>query len=252
MGRRSNSLALLALTASAAVRAQQAPGFLDVAEHLVDDLQVSAQSAPEWPNVYGTTPSYIEWSGAASSARTECSSFVTLLWQHAYGWTPASFKAWTGHSSPEAAVYHDTIAAHEGFDEITTVGAIRPGDVVAIVYYPEYQSPTGHLMIVAAQPQANSSAPLVAGTDQWTIDVVDSSSTYHGTADTRYAHPGGIGRGTFRLYTNPDGTFAGHTWSLLGTSLASYYPQPTTTQNGRHLVVGRLTRSIFATAFEAP
>lgn len=250
MGRR--TIAAVLLAASCVAQAQQAPGFVAVADQLVADLLESQQTAAEWPNVYGTDPSYIEWNGAQSSARTECSSFVTLLWRRTYGWSASSFKSWTGQSSPEAAVYHDTIARHDGFIEVTTVGAILPGDVIAIVYYPEYQAPTGHVMIVDAAPQPNSSAPLVPGTDQWTVDVVDSSSTYHGSADTRHDHPGGIGRGTFRLYTNADGTFAGHTWSLLGTSLASYYAQPTTTDAGRHLVIGRLDRSIFATAFETP
>jgi hypothetical protein len=228
----------------------QTPPHLAAAEHLVDDLLLSETTAPAWPNVYGLD-AYIDWSGSTSSARTECSSFATLLWRHVYGWSDATFKAWTGHTGPDAAVYHDTIAAHDDFIEITQVDDIVPGDVIAIAYYPEYQSPSGHLMIVRDFPQSHSSSPIVAGTLQWTIAVVDSSSSYHGTGDTRYDHPGGIGEGVFRLYTNADGTVAGYTWSLLGTSLSSYYPQATSTASGHHLVIGRLAKSLFQSGFES-
>jgi hypothetical protein len=107
------------------------------------------------------------------------------------------------------------------------------------------------MMVVRDLPQAHSGNPIVADTLQWTIDVVDSSSSYHGPTDTRYDHPGGIGEGVFRLYTNLDGTVAGYTWSLLGTSMSSYYPQATTTDDGHHLVIGRLDKSLFQSGFES-
>lgn len=246
--------AVAALAFCAAAVGQTPPPFLAAAEHLVDDLQQSAQQAPDpWPNVYGTNPSYIDWLGSQSVARTECSSFLTLLWKHTYGYTSATFHDWTGQNSPEAAVYHDAIEQQNDFVRITNIYDVRPGDVIAIVYYPEYQLPTGHMMLVAHVPQAHSSSnPIVTGTHQWTIDVIDSTNSYHGTTDTRYDHPGGIGRGVFRVYTDADGAFAGHTWSLLGTSLSSYYAQATSTDSGRHLVVGRLAKSIFASRFETP
>jgi hypothetical protein len=231
------------------IRAQTAARFLGAADTLLDDLETSALSSPAWPNVYGATP-YIDWAGPHSSARTSCSSFTTLLWQHTFGWTPAAFKAWMGHSSPTAAVYHDTIANGVDFTRVPTVDLIRPGDIIAIVYYPEYQAPTGHVMIVEDVPQPNASNPIIAGTQQWTITVLDSSNSYHGTTDTRYLVPGGIGRGVFRLYSHADGTVAGYTWSLLGTSLASFYPQATTTASGHHIVIGRLARSIFQSGFD--
>jgi len=219
-----------------------APPYLTNAENLVIDLLQSEQGATanNWPNVYGL-PAFITWSGAQSKAKTECSSFVTLLWQHTYGWTASDFHNWMGSTSPDAAKYHDTIVAQNGFQRLQLVQQIQPGDILAIVYYPELQSPSGHVMIVQDLPQTNSSAPLVASTRQWTVPVIDSSSSYHGTSDTRYAHPGGIGHGIFRLYANSDGTVMGYTWSLLGTSMSNYVPQATSTNSGRHLVIGRLT-----------
>lgn len=219
----------------------QTPVYLTNAEDLVLDLLQSSQTTATWPNIYGT-PAYINWNGAQSDARTECSSFVTLLWQHTYGWTSTIFRQWMGSTSPNAAMYHDTIQRTNGFLPVTTVDHIRPGDLIAIVYYPEYQSPSGHVMIVQDLPRTNWSNPIIRGTAQWTIPVIDSSSSYHGPTDSRYSHPGGIGYGIFRLYTNPNRTAAGYTWSLLSTSVSTYYPQATSTQSGRHLVIGRLTK----------
>jgi hypothetical protein len=244
------ALSLLGVVALCAGHAQTPPGYFANAEALLGDLQQSELSSPIWPNVYGSDP-FIDWDGPHSSARTVCSSFVTLLWQHTFHWNPATFVEWMGDPNPLAAAYHDTIAARDGFLRLQTIDELRPGDIIAIVYYPEYQSPTGHVMIVQALPQPNVSTPIIAGTSQWTVSVIDSSDSYHGTTDTRYAHPGGIGRGIFRLYANPDRTIAGHTWSLLGTSLSNYHPQATGIDSGRHLVMGRPTVDIFQSGFES-
>lgn len=106
------------------------------AENLVVDLVQSSQTATSWPNVYGL-PEYINWNDIQSTARTECSSFATLLLEHSYGWNATNFVNWMGHTSPDAAVYHDTIAAQKGFKQILTVDQIQPEDFLAIVYYPE-------------------------------------------------------------------------------------------------------------------
>ncbi len=235
--------AVLGLSFSLAVSATaQPPQYLGVAEGLVLDLvqeEIATPPPAVWPNVYGS-PAFINWNGTKSTARTECSTFVTQLWEHTYNWAPSHFTSWMGTNNPIAAVYHDTILNQKGFQRVPLISQIQPGDVIAIVYYPELQSPSGHVMIVQDFPATNSSKPFIAGTSQWTVPVIDSSASYHGTNDTRYAHPGGIGHGTFRLYANTDGTIAGYTWSLLGTSVADYVPQATSTSSGRHLVIGRV------------
>lgn len=95
-------------------------------------------------------------------------------------------------------------------------------------------------MLVQDVPRTNNSKPFIAGTTQCTIPVIDISSSYHCTNDSRYHHPGGIGYGTFRLYTNPNGTVAGYTCSLVGTSTTNYISQATSTNSGNHLVIGLL------------
>jgi hypothetical protein len=85
--------------------------------------------------------------------------------------------------------------------------------------------------------------PLISGTDQYSVIVIDSSSTQgHGPDDTRL-YPSqsgmGIGSGEFRLYANPTtGAIVGYTWSSYSSS--TYYPN---IASGRQIVVGRLSES---------
>ena len=82
-----------------------------------------------------------------------------------------------------------------------------------------------------------ASAPLVDGTAQYAIEVIDSSQSGHGPNDTRKLANGawadGAGIGTLRLYADAAGNITGYTWSTYSNS--QYYPQ-----DERHLVAGRL------------
>jgi hypothetical protein len=192
-------------------------------------------------NAYGTNPNYIHWAGVGGYTvyenRTECSSFVTRVLMQAFGWTSTYFTSWTGSTSPNAATYHDLIAAQKGFAKIASVTAIAPGDVIAIKY-PAGSSSSGHAMTVAAAPVLRTtSAPAVTGTYQYEVQVIDSSQSGHGSTDTRLNADGtwnqGAGVGIFRLYADRTGAIVGYTWSTYSNSV--YYDQGT-----RNLVVGRL------------
>ncbi|MGE0039605.1 MAG: hypothetical protein AB7H88_14560 [Vicinamibacterales bacterium] len=232
--RRALAVALASVLAfPAAGRAQDpAPAHAADANALVLDLAVSGQ------NTYGSSPSYIVWNGAASAARAVCATFVTLLLQHSYGWTSSDFKAWTGSTSPNAARYHDTIEAQNGFDRVTTIADVRAGDILAIEYT-DGSGSSGHVAVIVDAPKARAaSAPVVAGLDQFEVMVVDASASYHGWDDTRVKADGtwstGVGRGVMRLYADASGTITGYTWSTKTGS--DYYDL----QSGRHLVIGRL------------
>jgi hypothetical protein len=93
-------------------------------------------------------------------------------------------------------------------------------------------------MLVASVPVLRTStAPLVTGTKQYDVPVIDASSSGHGSLDTRYISASnfndGIGRGILRLYTNSKGALVGYTWSTYPNS--DYY-----SQSQRPLLVGRL------------
>ena len=83
-----------------------------------------------------------------------------------------------------------------------------PGDILAIKYYDDTSTNSGHAMVALGVPTARTAtAPLVSGTTQYDILVADSSKSYHGPLDTRYTSglPGGIGKGTFRIYVDVAG-----------------------------------------------
>lgn len=203
------------------------------AESLVDDLSVSRD------NVYGSDPSYIEWRGTRSSARTVCGTFITQLLSHTYGLTPSTFTQWMGSTSPDAETYHSAIMAENHFTRITNIEDVQPGDLIAIKH--EGGSVSGHMMVVASSPRPESaSSPVVPNTTQYSLSVIDSSSSHHGDSDTRVTHPSssgnGIGRGRIRIYVNDSLRPVGYTWS---TSAASDYYGV----GSRPLAIGRIHRS---------
>ena len=115
---------------------------------------------------------------------------------------------------------------------------MQQGDIIAIKYPTGTSTSTGHIMLIAAAPTLRTaSAPLITGTTQYEVRVIDASSSGHGSLDTRYISSGnfndGIGSGYFRLYINSSGGVAGYTWSTYSSSV--YY-----SQSDRPLLVGRL------------
>lgn len=211
-----------------------------MADHLWWEEALVSHVAPQ-NNTYASNPSYITWAGVngakETSNRSKCSSFLTLSLQQGYGWTSDTFRAWLGSPSPTAARYHDAIVAEDGFSRVMTVKDIAPGDIIAI-RYPEGEAVSGHVATAASVATARAPTdPLIAGTSQFELTVLDSSSSGHGPTDTRRQPDGswhtGAGRGLMRLYTDAQGHIVGYTWSTY--SISVFYPPSI-----RHLAVGRL------------
>lgn len=241
MSRKSNSLVILvAMVAGlgyASSRSSETPRHLEVARKLVEDLRGSSL------NTYGGGKREIEWQLHPVQARTVCSSFTTLLLQHAYGWNNDFFSKWLSHTNPEAEIYHDAVESKNGFLRIEHVGAIKPGDFIAIKYTDHHVSKngvedTGHVMLVdSIETGTKAKEPTIPGTHQVFVRVIDSSASGHGTSDTRHIGPnkftGGIGSGIFRIYADSDDHVAGYAWSDSKNSEVFKSPE-------RDLVIGRL------------
>ena len=234
--------AVLALVAMPAlpVAAHGAAGaaHLEWARKLIDGV------APE-TNVHASRPTVVSWAGVDGASETRnrsvCSALVAHLLMRAYGYRAADFAPWLGGRFPRAAGFHDAIADGHGFDRVRRVEYIRPGDVLAIKYPPGTR-PTGHVLLAAARPaERRATAPVVPGTAQYELSVIDSSHTGHGPADTRHYAKGkyhsGVGQGVFRLYAAADGTIAGYSWSV--TKASEFYAP-----SERDLVVGRLNGAV--------
>jgi len=233
-------LTTLALTLAGLAGAAEAPGHLDWARRLV------AGVTPE-TNLYASGPTVVTWSGVNGAAETRnrsvCSALVAHLLMQAYGYRAADFGSWLDGRFPRAAGFHDAIVAGHGFDRVTRIADIRPGDVLAIKY-PAGSKPTGHVLLAASRPTPrHATEPVVAGTEQYEIEVIDSSHTGHGPTDTRHYAKGkfhsGVGEGLFRLYAGPDGKLAGYSWSVTKASEV-YRPDE------RDLVIGRLNHQVKA------
>lgn len=203
------------------------------------DARVLLQSLNPDATSYRHKNGEVRWPGdnGAAVCHTDCSGFLDALLKHSYGYDRKRFETWMGSGHPTAARYHDAIAGERGFLRIAHLADVRPGDIVA-VKYPAGSSNTGHLMLIAAPPRRmKSGQPLMDGTEQWEVSVIDSSHTGHGATDSRHLPNGkfrdGLGRGILRIYTTPSGAVAGHAWS---TSAKSEYID----QGTRHLEIGRL------------
>ena len=214
---------LLLCCVLSAAHAQTAPPHLTQAESLITALL----SNPNNVNIYGT-PAHIDWSGDPRTAVSECSSFVSLLLKHTYGYSDTAFKTKTGSTSPNAALYHDDIVAGKAFTSLSNPAALLPGDILA-VKYPAGGDSSGHAMVVesigAWQSRYNSTQaflttaphPEIAG--YYDVTVIDSSASFHGPTDSRASKPGGIGRGGIaRLYVDINNQLTGYTWSTVNGS----------------------------------
>lgn len=206
------------------------PSHLTQAETLITDLL----SDPANTNVYdsnGSLTDQIDWTGSPRTAITVCSSFVTMLLRHVYGFSEDQMKAKTTSKNPNAAKYHDAIVAGHGFDHLGDVTLVLPGDLIAIKY-PESQNSSGHIMLVEAMPVLHAigdcTQDFYLGHQQdypeiayyYDVTIIDSSASYHGTADSRYSHPGGIGRNAVcRLFVNSSYQVVGYTWSTFHDSV---------------------------------
>lgn len=216
--------------ASASASAATDPHVVS-AERLVDQLDLANTN-------YEHGPGSVTWTGTVAS-HTDCSGFIDHLLMHDDGFAADDFKRWFGTKRPTADRYHDAIVEGRGFTRLGSVAELRPGDLIAIKYLTRHDN-TGHIMLVVEAPQRMSPAPpYVDGTVQWSVAVIDSSESGHGTTDTRHKKGeggrdhDGLGRGVFRLYTDAGGSVTGFAWSTLKVSR---FVAPA----DEHLVLGRL------------
>ena len=212
-----------------------------VPPHVRDAEALVAGVSPA-DNAYVHKGCYIHWPGEAGATaygnRTDCSDFAALLLEHTYHLSAAGMTKLTGKHRPLASTWHDAIGAGRGgLTEVKSLADARAGDLMA-VKYPPGEGDTGHVMLIVGPPaRRTASAPVVPGTVQWDVPIIDSSKSGHGPSDTRHRPDGtfdnGVGKGQVRLYTGADGAVAGYAWS--DAEKSEFRPQ-----SAHHLVIGRL------------
>ncbi|MBC8108992.1 MAG: hypothetical protein H7Z14_20570 [Anaerolineae bacterium] len=177
-------------------------------------------------NLYDT-PSILQWAGVDGQTvyknTSVCSTLITKLTMRAYGFTSSNFTQWTGETSPEAEDYYDAAITNNGFKRVMNIANLRVGDLFIAKYLDPEATVTGHVTMVNQLPRFVS---MTSTTRTYSMEVIDSSSSYHGSADTRNViDPGtgetdtGIGIGTMRMITDTNGLLIKYSWSMLTSSV---------------------------------
>ena len=232
------TMAALALPASAAATTPVTQHLTD-GEQLVTNLALTAWPGQGTINKYDTdgANSGVTWGtdGVASgwSNDTKCARLVRELFGHAYSWaTNAWFTQEFGSTSPDTEQLRAHMATAQHFDVIGTVTALQAGD---LVMFDKTGTGVDHTVVVRQVTSLTNGITPVAGTVQYAVQVLDSTSNPHGYlingtnhayqqwADTRrldgdagaVTEYDGAGYGWMVLYANQsDGTIYGWRWGV--------------------------------------
>jgi hypothetical protein len=200
----------------------------------------SVQEVLPQNNTYVHGVGSLTWAGVnnatTSTCSTDCSGFLNHIYTQTYNYSSADYQSWLGASRPIALNYYNAIQAQNHFTKISKLSSMIQGDIIAIKY-PADNTNSGHIMTIVSPPVLRTAtAPVVSGTTQYEVTIIDCSSSGHGPTDTRYISSGnwvqGVGKGVFRFYLNKKGAISGYSWSTYSSSV--YY-----TQAERPLLVGR-------------
>lgn len=201
--------------ANAAAAGPEAPAHLSLAFRVIETV------APT-NNAYVHKPIFLSIQGVNGSKetvnRTDCSGLVLLLLKESYGLDDASLKEIFGKTRPLAKEFAAAISGEKSFKKIASVNELLAGDILAVEYLETVESgDTGHVLIVASNFSPDwkhaPGAPLVEGTEQFLVPIIDSSKSAHWKGDTRPKGQTGIGFGFLRIYANSNGKIAGYSWS---------------------------------------
>lgn len=185
--------------------------------------------------------------------RADCSGFLLAVIERAHYpvRTQLAFLNWTpSRKRPVAEDFVFSIETGKGFQQISDVRLIRPGDVLAHAMLnagdKAQTGTTGHVMLLdSVAKKIEPRNPLVEGTEQYEVAIIDSNAEYLGSDDTRLADPAnkitGLGRGTIRLYADADGALVGWARNFKNTNrFFSYTPRFPSDTKERKAAIGRL------------
>ncbi|MFN8671617.1 MAG: hypothetical protein U0457_05965 [Candidatus Sericytochromatia bacterium] len=181
----------------------------------------------------------VKWQNINNSdkyeSKTDCSGLFNSIFSQSYNYDKNFFLKYFGTERPRAENYYKAISEQKIFSKITNISEVSEGDIIAIKY-PTSNKNTGHTMFITSKPIKNkTSLPYVEDTDQYLVEIADSTSTLHGKDDFRLKKgiKQGLGKGIFRIYTSFSGNFLGYAWST--DSKANFH-----NREERDFVIGRI------------
>jgi hypothetical protein len=227
----------------------------DAPRHLTLARELVAHIAPE-NNHYVLGGQLISFPSDAASGnyamRADCSGFLLALFDRAGYSTRAHMlflKDSQSRKRPRAEDFVLSIERQAGFKRIRMIDDVRPGDLLAhamLNVKDQMQTgTTGHVMLINSRPKLiTARKPMVAGTRQFEISIIDSNEEHLGDDDTRLANPAnkitGLGSGTIRMYVDAKGELVGWARTFAkSTRFFSYSPRFPSDTKLRKAAMGR-------------
>lgn len=207
------------------------PKYLALARELVENTKSE-------DNRYDLGSQFISFPGDLFSSkyavRADCSGFLLAILARANYPTKSRMEYLPGaakrRARPAAEDFVYSIETEKGFKRIRDGRSIEPGDLLAHAMLnaedKQQAGTTGHVFLIDSYPKPiEPKDPLVAGTQQFELAVIDSNKEYVGADDTRLVDPSnkikGLGRGTIRLYLDPQGELVG--WARTFKSARKFF-----------------------------
>ncbi len=205
------------------VSAQEAyvPKHLELARELVATVK------PENNKYVIRGPEGVRWKGdlftSENTVNTMCTGFVSAVLEKAKNPTVKEVESktyWKKHLRLDS--YWEALQKGYGLQRVEAIESAKPGDLFmfwcnAGCRTREGYEAYGHITIIDTTPtRKDPTPPLIDNTLQWLVTVIDSADGPHGRQDTRWRPKGeplatGVGRGTYRVYTDLAGIPLGYT-----------------------------------------
>lgn len=232
---------LLFTTASAfAQDSQSIPKYLELARELV------ATVTPENNKYEFNGPQGVRWKGdlftSENSVKTACGPFVAAVFERAKDPTIDKIKSHINFSQRAKYVritdWYEASNKGWGLKKVANLSNVQPGDLFIFACMDRCGTSQGdvpgHITIVDVKPQKSTPKhPIVEGTEQWQLTVIDSADSAHDRNDTRFVRKGekkitGVGRGTYRIYSDASGIPVGYATGFVGAKFHPIAERPIT------------------------
>lgn len=169
----------------------------------------------------------VRWKGdfltSENSVNASCVVFITAVLDRAKSPVSTSVASNTRWQR-ELRVnnYFESVQKGYGLKQVGSLVDAEPGDLFLfsckdMCANSKSTDIQGHITFIDVKPTLkNPTPPLIEATQQWLVTVIDSADAPHDRNDTRWRPQGerkasGVGRGTYRVYTDMNGVPVGYT-----------------------------------------